>query len=102
MLIYRVLITFQSIFFFQNYKTKYLGIYVYSLSNNFIRETLSRLPIRFIVTKDIQKATLIIGLKKHLKQNLKVKRLAEEKQIPVYSLHQLNLYKLLKIFTSYL
>lgn len=83
-------------------ESKYLGIYVYSVSNNFIREALSRLPIRFIVTKDIQKAALIIGLKKHLKQNFKVKRLAEEKEIPIYSFHQLNLYQLLKVFTYYL
>lgn len=85
-----------------NTGSKYLGVYVYCLSNNFIREALSKLPLRFIVTKDIQKATLIIGLKKHLKQNLKVKRLAKEKQIPLYSLHQLNLYQLLKIFSTYM
>jgi len=83
-------------------RPKYLKVYVYSLSNSFIREALSRFPLRFIITRDIQKATLIIGLKKHLKQNFKIKRLAEEKQIPVYSLYQLNLYQLLKIFAYYL
>jgi stage III sporulation protein SpoIIIAA len=87
---------------FLKIRSKYLGVYVYSLSNSFIREVLSRLRLRFILTRDIQKATLIIGLKKHLKQNLKVRRLAEEKQIPIYSLHQLNLYQLLKVFACYL
>ena len=50
--------------------------------------------IKFVLTNDIQKASLIIGLKKHLKQNFKLKTLAKQKNIPIYLLNQLNFYQL--------
>lgn len=77
-------------------KSKYLIIYSYSLSNNFLKEVLSKIGIKFILTNNIKKASLIIGLKKHLKQNLKLKQLANQKKIPIYSLNQLNIYQLTK------
>jgi hypothetical protein len=52
--------------------------------------------ISFVLTNDIKKASLIIGLKKHLKQNLKLKNLAKQKNIPIYSLNQLSFYQLTK------
>ena len=53
--------------------------------------------IKFVLTNDIQKASLIIGLKKHLKQNFKLKTLAKQKKIPIYLLNQLNFYQLTKL-----
>ena len=53
--------------------------------------------IKFVLTNDIQKASLIIGLKKHLKQNFKLKTLAKQKNIPIYLLNQLNFYQLTKL-----
>lgn len=81
--------------------SKQLVIYAYSISNNFIKEALSKLNVRFMVTNNIQNASLIIGFKKHLKQNLKLKRLAQEKQIPIYSITQLSIYQFLKILQSF-
>lgn len=82
--------------------SKVLVIYVYSISNNFMKEVLSKFTFRFVITKDIQKASLIIGLKKHLKQNLKVKRLAQDKQIPIYSLPKLSIYQFFKLISTIL
>jgi hypothetical protein len=62
---------------------------------------MSRLNIRFILTTDIKKASLIIGLKKHLKNNLKLKKLAQQKNIPIYSLNQLSIYQFLKLLQSF-
>jgi stage III sporulation protein SpoIIIAA len=77
-------------------KSKELVIYPYSLSNNLLKEVLLKLGIKFKLTNNIKKANLIIGLKKHLKQNFKLKNLAQQKNIPIYSLNQLSLYQVKK------
>ena len=48
------------------------------------------------LTNDIKKAHIIIGLKNHLQQNLKLKALAKQKKIPIYSFNQLSIYQLTK------
>jgi stage III sporulation protein SpoIIIAA len=77
-------------------KSKNLIVYSYSLSNNFLKEALSKMGVKFVLTNNIKKASLIIGLKKHLKQNFKLKDLANKKKIPIYSLNQLSIYQLTK------
>ena len=76
--------------------SKSINIYTYSLSRNFLREILSKLGLDFSLTNDIKKAHIIIGLKTHLQQNLKLKELAKQKKIPIYSFNQLSLYQLTK------
>lgn len=84
---------------FQN-GTRDLVIYSYSISNNLIKEAFSKLGIRFRLTNIIREASIIIGLKESLKQNLKLKELAKYKQIPIYSLNKLSLYYFLKLFQT--
>ena len=81
--------------------SKNLVIYCYSISNNFIKEAMTKLNMKFVLTNDIKKASLIIGLKKHLKSNLKLKQLAQQKQIPIYSLNQLSIYQFLKLIQRF-
>jgi stage III sporulation protein SpoIIIAA len=81
--------------------SKSLVIYCYSISNNFIKEAMTKLNIKFALTNDIKKASLIVGLKKHLKSNLKLKQLAEQKQIPIYALNQLSIYQFLKVIQKF-
>jgi len=71
----------------RNLKTKKLLIYTYSLSNNLIKEATRKLGLKVLLTKEIKQASLVIGLKKHLKQNLKLKKLAKQKNIPIYTVH---------------
>nr|YP_009029085.1 hypothetical protein [Cylindrotheca closterium]AGH28620.1 hypothetical protein [Cylindrotheca closterium] len=73
-----------------------IKIYPYSISSNFLREVFNKLGLDFILTNNIQKAHIIIGLKTHLQQNLKLKKLAKQKKIPIYSFNQLSLYQLTK------
>jgi stage III sporulation protein SpoIIIAA len=80
-----------------NLKSKNLVIYSYSLSNNLLKEVLLKMGFKFILTNEIRKASLIIGLKKHLKQNFKLTNLAKQKNIPVYSINQVNFYQLSKL-----
>jgi stage III sporulation protein SpoIIIAA len=77
--------------------SKKLVIYPYSLSNNLLKEVLLKLGFKFALTNEIRKASLIIGLKKHLKQNFKLTTLAKQKNIPIYSLNQVSFYQISKL-----
>jgi len=78
-------------------KTKNLVIYPYSLSNNLLKEVLLKMGFKFVLTNEIRKASLIIGLQKHLKQNFKLTQLAKQKNIPIYSLNQVSFYQVSKL-----
>nr|WPV76487.1 hypothetical chloroplast RF45 [Naviculales sp.]WPV76575.1 hypothetical chloroplast RF45 [Naviculales sp.] len=77
--------------------SKNLVIYPYSLSNNLLQEVLLRMGLKFVLTNEIRKASLIIGLKKHLRQNFKLTSLAKQKNIPIYSLNQVSFYQISKL-----
>ena len=79
-------------------KSKNLVIYPYSLSNNFLKEVLLKMGVKFVVTNDIRKASLIIGLKKHLKQNFKLINISKQKNIPIYAINHLSFYQLYRFF----
>ena len=81
----------------KNIKTKQLLIYTYSLSNNLFKEAVSKLGIKLVLTKEIKKASLIIGLKKHLKQNIKLKKIALQYGIPIYTVNNGSIYQLTKL-----
>ena len=78
-----------------------LVIYVYSISSNLLKEAFSKIGIKFILTNDITKASLIIGLKRTLKKNCKLKQLAKIKKIPIYSFNQLSIYQLTKLIKNF-
>jgi stage III sporulation protein SpoIIIAA len=78
-------------------KSKNLVIYSYSLSNNLLKEVLLKMRFKFVLTNEIRKASLIIGLKKHLKQNFKLINLAKQKNIPIYTLNQISFYQINKL-----
>jgi len=78
-------------------ESKKLVIYPYSISKNLLKEVLLTIGVKFVITNEIKKARLIIGLKKHLKQNFKLTNLAKQKNIPIYALNQINLYQVTKL-----
>ena len=82
--------------------TKNLVIYPYSISVNFLKEVFFRLGVKCTLTNDLQKASLIIGLKRHLHQNYKLQEFAAQKNIPIYALDTLHLYDLTKLIKSLL
>jgi hypothetical protein len=81
-------------------QSKKLIIYPYSLSNNLLKEVLFKMKFKFMLTNEIKKASIIIGLKKHLKQNFKLKNLAKQNSIPIYSINQVSIYQLTKLIQS--
>ena len=84
----------------RNLKMKKLVIYSYSISNNLIKEAGYKLGFKFLLTKEIRKATVIIGLKRHLKYNFTLKMFAKKLNIPIFKLNQNSLYQLTKFFRS--
>ena len=83
-----------------NLESKKLVIYPYSLSHSLLKEVLLKTGRKFILTNEIKKASLILGLKKHLKQNFKLIKLAKQKNIPIYGLNNVSLYQIIKIIQS--
>ena len=81
-------------------KSKKLVIYPYSISFNLLKEILIKIQFQFVLTNEIEKASLIIGLKNHLKQNFKLTNLAKQKKIPIYALTHVNLYQVTKLLQS--
>lgn len=72
-------------------------IYTYLVSPNLIKEVISKTESNFIITKDIKKANLIIGLKKYLKQNVKLKKFAQQKNIPIFIANRATVYQIAKL-----
>nr|AWT38917.1 hypothetical protein ycf45 [Eunotogramma sp.] len=89
--------TQKNMIFSTNLKNKNLIIYPYSLSNNLIKEILGKVRGRIKVTREIKKATVIIGLRKHLRQNLRFKKFAKHRDIPIYTINQRSVYQLMKL-----
>ena len=83
-----------------NLESKRLVIYPYSLSHSLLKEVLLKTRRKFVLTNEIKKASLILGLKKHLKQNFKLIKLAKQKNIPIYALNNLSIYQIMKIIQS--
>lgn len=81
---------------------KKIYIYIYSLSFNLIQEVISKTRTNFIITNDLKKANLILGFKKYLKKNIKLKKLVEQKKIPVYAVNTASIYQINKVLSTLL
>ena len=78
-------------------KNTTLIIYPYSLSKNLVREILTKFGDKIIITTQIKQANLIIGLKKHLRQNFRLKNLATKQNIPIYTINQRSIYQIMRL-----
>lgn len=85
----------------ENEKNK-LVFYCYSLSANLLKEAGARLGFIPIITTNIENATIIVGLKKHLKLNIKLRKLAEKEQQIIYPLNSVSLLQLTKMLKNVL
>jgi hypothetical protein len=83
-------------------KNTTLIIYPYSLSKNLIREILTKLGDKIIITTQIKQANLIIGLKKHLRQNFRLKNLANKRNIPIYTINQRSVYQIMRLLQFFI
>jgi hypothetical protein len=74
--------------------TKLLVIYPYCISVNVLKEVFYKSGIHCVITNNLNKASLIIGLNQYLEQNQTLKQFVLKKKIPVYSLNQVSIYQL--------
>ena len=81
-------------------KSKSLIIYSYSISNNLLKEVLLRMGINFVLTNEINNASIIIGLKKHLNKNNTLIQIANRYKIPIYSFNSISYYQLVRLFSK--
>ena len=81
-------------------KSKKLYIYIYSLSKNLIKEVILRTSLKLVLTKDIKKAHCVIGLKKSLKKNFKLKKLTLQRNITIYSVNRASIFQLTKLLQT--
>ena len=81
----------------KNLKSKRLVVYLYSLSNNLVREVINKMPLEFIITKELQHASIILGSRVHLSRNNKLRMLAKKNNILIYSIEPNNLLSILKL-----
>ena len=79
---------------------KTLIIYSYCISANFFYEVLSKMNIKCIVTTDLRRASLIIGLHQPLCQNYALKQFAFRNEIPIYSVSDVDIYQLMKLIKT--
>lgn len=86
---------------FQNRQHSNLIIYSYSLPNNLIEEIFIKLRVKIQLTNTIVKANLILGSKKHIKQNFNLKKVAALKKIPIYTVNHVSLYQIKKMLKHY-
>ena len=85
---------------FSTLQSKLLIIYPYSISNNLLKEVLVQIGINFILTNEIKKASIIIGLKKHLNKNLILTQVADKYNVPIYSFNSISYYQLVRLFSK--
>ena len=76
-----------------------LRIYAYSISDNLIKEVITKIGFSLILTNDIKKASLIIALKRHVRRNIKLNKLIREYRIPVYTINQTTIFQIYNLFT---
>lgn len=76
---------------------KRLIIYVYSVSNNLLKEVLLKMKFKFVLTNQVTQASLVIGLKNHLRQNFQLLSLVKYQKILIYSLNYANFYYIRKL-----
>ena len=79
------------------FKSKTLVIYPYSLSHNLLKEILYKTNLNFRLTNNVKSANLIIGLKKHLKKNLKLVKFCNQKKLQIYSINEISYYQLIRL-----
>ena len=68
-------------------KAKNLIVYPYSIPSNLIEETCKLIGFKSRITKEINEATVILGLQKHIKENSNINTFATKNKIPIYTIN---------------
>jgi stage III sporulation protein SpoIIIAA len=66
---------------------KILSIYIYALSFQQIESIIRILNLRLVIVKEINKADVILALRSNIKQNTKLRQIAHNRHITIYTIH---------------
>lgn len=64
-----------------------LFLYAYSVNLTQISQVIRTLTLPLIITKDLNKADIILALRSHIKQNTKLRHIARFHQVTIYTIH---------------
>ena len=64
-----------------------LFLYAYSVSLTQINKVIETFTLPLIITEDLSKADIILALRSHVKQNTKLRHIAQSRQITIYTVH---------------
>ena len=78
---------------------KQFRIYPYSLSNNLLKEVITKMGNSISLTPEINKANVILGLEKPLKQNFKLQSIARRRKIPIYTINKISIFQITKFIS---
>ena len=78
-------------------KIEKLKIYPYSIPLPLIKKAANLIGFEPFFTKDISDATIIIGLQKHTRENIKINRFSEKYNLPIYTVNKLTVPQITQI-----
>ena len=78
-------------------KIENLKIYPYSIPLPLIKKAANLIGFEPFFTKDISEATIIIGLQKHIRENIKINRFSEKYNLPIYTVNKLTVPQITQI-----
>jgi len=79
---------------------KRLIFYSYSFSSNLLKEAGRKIGIQIQLTNNIEEATVLVGLKKHVKQNFKLQQIIKKNNMSFYVFNTVSLFQLVKLLKT--
>ena len=79
-------------------------LYIYNINIQYVEESIQRLNLFLVLTRDIFKADYILGLKSNIKYSTKIRQIAKLKKIIIYTISRNNIssiHKALKLITNH-
>jgi|TARA_B110001469_G_scaffold96663_1_gene92978 stage III sporulation protein SpoIIIAA len=77
-----------------------VSIYTYSISNNLVNKCIKSLNLDIKLTENINEATIVLGLKSHLKDNFFLVLSAKKLGIPIYAIQKNNIPQITQILSD--
>jgi stage III sporulation protein SpoIIIAA len=74
-----------------------INIYCYSVSINKVKHICNSFEFDPFFTKNINEATIILGVKNYIKENKKIRRLAKINKVPIYIIKKNTLMQISKV-----
>lgn len=74
-----------------------ITIYCYSLSINKVKQICNSFDFDPFFTKNINEATIILGVKNYIKENKKIRKLAKINKVPIYIIKKNSLMQISKV-----